>query len=58
MGYLRSGYEGIWGHLRTSLGRVLEGSILRSFEVISGPYSRPYLRNLIESRILPSYGRG
>ena len=47
MGFLRSGFRASEGHLGTSLGgrdmRVWEGHS----EAILGPYSRPYLRNLI-----------
>ena len=51
MGYLRSGYEGSEGHWGPVWRVRSEGHLevnLRSILGISGPYSRPYLRNLIE----------
>ena len=50
MGFLGSGYEGPEGHLRAIWDMVWEGDSevnLRSILVNLGPYSRPYLGNLI-----------
>ena len=58
MGFLGSGYRGLEGHLRTSLGTRLGGRFWGHSEAYLGPILDPYLRNLIISLERPSFGRG